>query len=150
MQLTSAKSIEATSCGDCTACCRIFAIAEINKPQHVTCKHLCGSLCDIYENRPRECAEYFCGWRQGLITGVDRRPDKWGVVFHRPADTAVPSLYVYELVAGRSQDKDVQWAVAKFRKRFPDFRVVYIAPETFLENAKVSVVGADFYLKNGP
>ena len=81
---------------------------------------------------------------------MDRRPDKWGDVFHRPADTAVPSLYVYELVAGRSQDKDVQWAVAKFRKRFPDFRIVYIAPGTIVENAKVAVVGPDFYLQNGP
>lgn len=150
MQDTRAKSIQATSCGDCTACCRIFAIAEINKPQHVTCKHLCGTLCEIYEKRPRECAEYFCGWRQGLITGIERRPDKWGVVFHRPADTAVPSLYVYELVAGRSQDKDVQWAVAKFRKRFPDFRIVYLAPGTILESAKVAVVGPDFFLSNGP
>jgi hypothetical protein len=150
MDLASSKSIEATSCGDCTACCTIFAIAELNKPQHVTCKHLCGTRCEIYEARPRECAEYFCGWRQGLVTGVDRRPDKWGVVFHRPADTAVPSLHVYELVAGRSQDKGVQWAIAKFRKRFPNFRIVYIAPGTIVENAEVAVVGADFYLKNAP
>jgi len=150
MQDTHSKSIQATSCGDCTACCTIFGIAELGKPQHVTCKHLRGTLCDIYEKRPRECAEYFCGWRQGFITGIERRPDKWGVVFHRPADTAVPSLYVYELVAGRSQDKDVQWAVAKFRKRFPGYRIVYLAPGTILENAKVTVVGPDFFLSNGP
>jgi hypothetical protein len=87
MQDTRAKSIQATYCGDCTACCRIFAIAEINKPQ---------------------------------------------------------------LVAGRSLEKDVQWAIARFRKRFPDFRVVYIAPGTIVETAKVTVVGPNFYLKNEP
>jgi hypothetical protein len=150
MQQPSAKSVQETSCGDCTACCTIFAVAKLDKPQQVTCKHLCGSKCGIYENRPGECAEYFCGWRQGFVTGLDRRPDRWGVVFHRPADTAVPSLFVYELVAGRSQDKDVQWAVARFRKRFPDFRIVYLAPGTIVETAQVALVGSDFFLKNGP
>jgi len=150
MEHAIASSIKATTCGDCTACCTIFGIAELNKPQHVTCKHLRGSLCDIYEHRPKECAEYFCGWRQGFVTGTERRPDKWGVVFHRPADTPVPSLHVYELVEGRSQDKDVQWAIAKFRKRFPNYMVVYVAPGTIIETAQVTAVGPDFYLKKAP
>ena len=150
MEQAVALSIKSTSCGDCTACCVIFGIAELNKPQHVTCKHLRGSQCQIYAQRPRECAEYFCGWRQGFLTGIERRPDKWGVVFHRPADTPVPSLHVYELKEGRSQDKDVQWAVARFRKRFPQCVVVYLAPGTTIEDAQVTHVGADYYLKKKP
>jgi hypothetical protein len=147
MEPAFARSIQATTCGDCTVCCTIFGIVELNKPEHVQCKHLRGTRCDIYEQRPRECAEYFCGWRQGLVTGVERRPDQWGVVFHLPADAPHPSLHVYELKEGRSQAKDVQWAVMKFRKRFPTYRVVYVAPGTIVQHAEVAKIGPDFYLK---
>ena len=150
MQDPFAESIAATSCGDCTACCTLYAIPDLDKPQHVTCRHLRGNRCGIYENRPRMCREFFCGWRQGVVTGVERRPDRWGIVFHVLANADIPSLHVYELAAGRSQDKDVQWAIAKFRKRYPSFRIVYIAPGTIVANAEMAMVGTDLYLRNRP
>ena len=41
-------------CGECTACCTIMAIAELNKANYQPCPHNCG-CCAIYANRPRNC-----------------------------------------------------------------------------------------------
>ena len=67
-----------SSCGDCTACCEVFAIDEIQKPKNVLCDK-CSNGCTIYKSRPQTCIDYKClyllgGWHEAL------RPDKCGVI----------------------------------------------------------------------
>lgn len=68
------------SCGDCTACCEVFRIDELEKPKGVLCTH-CDKGCTIYEQRPKVCQDFKCGylvndWREEL------RPDKCGVIIN--------------------------------------------------------------------
>lgn len=68
-------------CGECSACCRLPEISEINKPANTPCKHLCskGYECKIYRGRPKMCADYKCCWLSGFGKNKDR-PDKSGVL----------------------------------------------------------------------
>jgi Fe-S-cluster containining protein len=67
------------NCGECVACCQIYAIPELDKPGGVLCKHACKG-CNIYPTRPKMCREFRCHWLNGYFKEEDR-PDKLGVVF---------------------------------------------------------------------
>lgn len=88
-------------CGECTACCSVMAVAEIdNKPFFEKCKHVCPTGCSIYKLRPESCANWECGWRSGWITGGDSlRPDNLGVMFEwrMVGVPATALLIVYEV-----------------------------------------------------
>ena len=67
-----------SSCGDCTACCSVFVIDELQKPKNTLCSN-CKGGCSIYQSRPQTCKDYKCaylvgGWNEAL------RPDKCGVI----------------------------------------------------------------------
>ena len=85
-------------CGSCTACCRIFAIPEIdNKPAGQWCQHCAvGVGCKIYEQRPLVCAEFKCLWLQSREREDTRdhfadelRPDRCKVVFSPATNESV-------------------------------------------------------------
>lgn len=69
-------------CGDCSACCTLLAVHELQKARYVKCVHLRqgNRCCSVYANRPSECAGYACAWTLGLGTNA-QRPDKLGMVF---------------------------------------------------------------------
>ena len=80
-------------CGECTQCCRAYAIPEIKKPAGKWCQHCkIGVGCTIYEARPKMCSEYQCLWlhsqeRTGReIMALELRPDKCKVVFSLTTD----------------------------------------------------------------
>lgn len=54
------------SCGDCTLCCKVMAVEEIEKPADQWCVHcLKGHAgCGIYETRPQPCRDFECFWLQ--------------------------------------------------------------------------------------
>lgn len=87
-------------CGDCTGCCTALAIAELDKPAGVPCRHLRsdGGGCGIYETRPKACREYECGWRIGAGT-LEQRPDHVGIVMSPigPGNPGHPGAAVHEL-----------------------------------------------------
>jgi hypothetical protein len=76
-------------CGSCTACCRVFAIPDFNKPAGKWCEHCnVGKGCKIYETRPDICATFECLWLQSQTREnkhehmrPEMRPDKCKVVF---------------------------------------------------------------------
>lgn len=74
-------------CGTCTACCRVYAIPEFNKPAGKWCEHCAiGKGCKIYATRPPRCVEYECFWLQSQTQGKpplgpELRPDRCKVVF---------------------------------------------------------------------
>lgn len=47
-------------CGDCSLCCTILAVPELDKPANVPCVHLTKRGCGIYEDRPQACRDYEC------------------------------------------------------------------------------------------
>ena len=68
------------TCGECVACCTYVGIAALQKPKGNHCEHECaGGGCAIYEDRPPECAAWYCAWRMGYGEATDR-PDLSGVI----------------------------------------------------------------------
>lgn len=72
-------------CGDCTLCCTLCPIEELNKAAGVACDH-CTIGCSIYDDRPDACAEFSCAYHQMKSANVAMRPDKLGVVFEKLDD----------------------------------------------------------------
>lgn len=80
-----------SSCGECTLCCKLYAIPAINKPEHKWCKDCTpGKGCNIYETRPEVCKEYQCLWLAFMSKdNPELRPDKIGMVFQ---ESGIPAI----------------------------------------------------------
>ena len=70
-------------CGECTLCCTLFPVKEINKPENVPCEHLCSIGCGIYNKKPKACTLYDCAWVQEINCMVELRPDNCGIMFSK-------------------------------------------------------------------
>ncbi len=77
------------ACGSCTLCCNLMGVVmdapEPIKPANTDCAHCSGRGCAIYDDRPKACRDFKCGWlaSQRLTGGgwpIAARPDKSGVV----------------------------------------------------------------------
>lgn len=81
-QLPTSSAAPLRECGECTACCTVLAVAELNKPARWTCDHVGCQGCRVYDVRPASCREFNCLWlRGGLPSHPSLRPDKLGVMF---------------------------------------------------------------------
>lgn len=68
-------------CGDCTVCCSVLEIEELNKPARVDCSNLCGKGCSIYSTRPPVCRSFKCVWK--VSNWPDKfRPDRCGFMVY--------------------------------------------------------------------
>lgn len=75
------------TCGTCTACCKIMAIDELEKPASVWCHHCeIAKGCKIYESRPDSCRKFKCLWLTDPRLPDSMRPDKTKAVFHVEKD----------------------------------------------------------------
>jgi hypothetical protein len=80
-------------CGDCSLCCRLLEVQEIDKPFLKMCQHAQrGAGCTIYASRPESCRAFVCTWlaSQQAPDGAawdrmppEMRPDRCHVVFAR-------------------------------------------------------------------
>ncbi len=55
----------ANTCGDCTLCCKLLGVVELQKPVGDWCGHCRNTPprgCDIYSTRPQTCRNFMCGW----------------------------------------------------------------------------------------
>lgn len=72
----TARTAPGRSCGKCSLCCNMLAVAEIDKPANVWCKHCqpgrAEGGCTIHESRPTICRGYYCGWLLSSTVG-----DEW-------------------------------------------------------------------------
>jgi len=52
-------------CGQCSLCCKLLHVRELNKPANQWCQHCRPGKggCSIWGNTPDICRLYFCGWR---------------------------------------------------------------------------------------
>jgi hypothetical protein len=86
--------MEARNCGGCTVCCKVLKIdvPELKKLSGMLCPNCTGVACQIYENRPSACAEYYCGWTILRHLSDDWRPDRCGVLIGVvERDEAIPA-----------------------------------------------------------
>ena len=67
-------------CGDCTECCKVMDVKELDKELFQDCEHRTDKGCSRYGTRPEACMRWYCGWAAGLGKG-SCRPDKIGVVW---------------------------------------------------------------------
>ena len=75
------------ACGQCSLCCKLLGIEEIEKPPGVWCQHCTpGTGCMIHEQAsfPMDCHSYACLWRQAKDEGNplpdELRPDRSKVI----------------------------------------------------------------------
>ena len=68
-----ARLASGRSCGSCSYCCKLFAIAELAKPRGTWCVHCKpgNGGCGIYDERPGECRAFYCSWLTGDL------PPEW-------------------------------------------------------------------------
>ena len=68
------------SCGECSLCCTLLRVDELEKLGGTPCAHqLAAGGCGIYPERPGICREYHCLWLRGGLEEADR-PDRLGAV----------------------------------------------------------------------
>lgn len=54
------------TCGECTLCCKVLGIKELEKPPNEYCQHaIKGKGCGVYETRPESCQDFRCLWLEG-------------------------------------------------------------------------------------
>src|SRR5262249_6364064 len=58
------KRITGRECGECSACCKVLDVLELDKPAHQWCKHCRPGRggCLIYDRRPTICRVFACAW----------------------------------------------------------------------------------------
>jgi hypothetical protein len=68
-------------CGDCSLCCKLLGVPEIDKPRGEWCRHCRPGSggCSIYDDRPPICRGYLCAWLAGFIDDT-WRPSDCGMV----------------------------------------------------------------------
>jgi hypothetical protein len=64
------------SCGDCSLCCKLAQVDELDKPSGVWCRHCAPGRggCTIYETRPSVCRNWACNWILDASLGPEWRP----------------------------------------------------------------------------
>ncbi len=72
----------AGACEDCTGCCTVFEVKDVQKPFGQRCKHIGPTLfgglgCQIYGERPDACKRYVCLWldSQRRFASSERMPE---------------------------------------------------------------------------
>src|SRR6266496_1039725 len=84
------------SCGECSLCCTIFSITELNKPNNTHCQHCSTGQggCVIYKSRPRECQEFYCGWLNKSMFDDEWYPHKSRIVLKDKTHKGRVEVYV--------------------------------------------------------
>jgi len=77
----------ARACADCSLCCKIMAIEELDKPAHSWCRHCKPKQgCQIHQTRPSECRTFNCLWLADEHLGQHWRPDRSKLVLTTSED----------------------------------------------------------------
>lgn len=99
------------NCGECTACCTVCVVPELNKEAGKICTN-CEGGCQIYGNHPQSCLDFECAYYQGG-KNIELRPDKCGTMFFKKNDrifcgVVLPDKKVTNLVKGQIESLNKQ------------------------------------------
>ena len=139
-------------CGECTACCYVMTIKELDKSNYSHCEHE-NRGCNIYANRPNSCRSFACYWLTGHVgQGELHRPDKLGLMFTnieaRIDEHVGLYLCAYELTPGAAKQQRAAYLLSKLTKkkaiiiRGADYAYWYNGPEIQMTRDK-SLVTSD-------
>lgn len=122
------------ACGNCTYCCKVVAVTELDKPPGRWCPHCdIGKGCTIYADRPAGCQAFECFWLQSgnfapgqelYVMPDEMRPDRIKVVFGGTQGGHMAMVYVDP--ATPDQWKDNKLAHAFIEKLRAAFSVVIV------------------------
>jgi len=71
-------------CGNCTKCCELLFIPEIDKKEYEVCEYCTvGKGCNIYGEHPKACKDFYCCYAQMEKVDVGLRPDNCQMIFER-------------------------------------------------------------------
>jgi hypothetical protein len=73
-ELAGQIAVVGRECGQCSLCCKLLKVVELDKPENVWCKHCRPGHggCSIHPTRPQICRDYYCGWMLSKTVG-----DEW-------------------------------------------------------------------------
>ena len=83
-------------CGECTVCCTLCVVPEINKEAGEDCINCDKGGCQIYGDHPKSCKDFNCAYLEGG-KDLNLRPDKCGVMFFKKSE----ELFCGVIVQGR-------------------------------------------------
>lgn len=88
-------------CGDCTVCCTLSVVKELNKKAGEHCFNCVNNGCKVYGKHPQVCKDFECAYLQGG-NNIELRPDKCGVMFWKKSDrifcgSAMPGLPITDV-----------------------------------------------------
>ena len=88
------------ACGECSLCCTVLRVDELEKPAGRDCAHQrAGGGCAIHAERPRICRAYHCLWLRGGGEAADR-PDRLGALVDVVSDGIGARLSIQEARPG--------------------------------------------------
>jgi hypothetical protein len=65
----------AKQCGDCSLCCKVLVIPELDKPKDKWCPNFApGTGCRVYAERPTSCRNFVCRWLVDPTLGPEWKP----------------------------------------------------------------------------
>ncbi len=105
-------------CETCTLCCKILSVEALQKPQGQWCKHCdVGVGCRIYDERPSQCRDFYCGFLTLQELSETWRPSKSKIVLVAELDGNRIAAYVDpgRVDAWRAEpfySKLKEWAIA--------------------------------------
>lgn len=121
-------------CGECSVCCIVGYVPEIEKPAHTPCPFIktdkCGS-CSIFDSPdlPKVCQTYKCSWLNGYGNENDR-PDKSGYML---TDNILENQRYFTLI----ETQEESWIKLKYGP------LLSIAAE-ISEKTKIPIIGVHY------
>ncbi len=83
------------ACGNCTMCCKLLRIEELDKPVGEWCRHCdIGKGCRIYDSRPEPCRGFNCGYLTLPMVGEHWFPAKSRMIVYPAPDGKRISIVV--------------------------------------------------------
>jgi hypothetical protein len=160
---TTQESCKLQVCGDCTECCTVLAISELDKPVWKECMYQVRTVdktipqkdrlsigCSIYNTKPAECSVYWCFFSGGMFgRDIKYRPDKLGLIvdFRGAEESTADRLPIQFLQVWESRPNALKTPRAKevidsLGKKFPIVLRGYRLPLS-----KVQVLGSKDQIK---
>jgi hypothetical protein len=130
------KIVPGRSCGDCSMCCKVMQVNELDKPQGIWCTHCAPGRggCTIHETRPSVCRDYFCGWLLSSMLGPEWKPSICKMMINFEKDRRRISVHV-------DPGHPMAWQREPYYSRFKEwsrqfeaqkFVIVYIKQRTIV------------------
>lgn len=126
--------IEHRHCGNCFACCKILNIdsGALQKEADVLCPNYQHSLgCKIYDQRPEQCRQWYCGWRLLDALPDDYSPDKINIAFCMEKSPKNASKMI---IVARAYEMDYETAFATKTARHAFDLLIEAGHEVWLSN----------------